>query len=43
MPRPTAPLVTGQSLGPARRVLFSGPKFQNFDYSVHLVRLSQRF
>jgi hypothetical protein len=37
--RPAAPLAVGQSLGPARRVLFGGPNVTNFDYSIDFVRL----
>jgi hypothetical protein len=39
--RPAAPLATGQSLGTVKRILFNGPNFQNFDYSIDRVRLER--
>ncbi len=39
--RPAAPLALGQSLGPVRRVLFGGPNYRDFDYSVSSVKLDR--
>jgi hypothetical protein len=39
--RPVLPQATGQSLGPARRVLFGAPNLTDYDYSVDYVRLEE--
>ena len=39
--RPFKPLVQGQSLGPVMQLLFPGPNFRNFDYSVDFVLLER--
>ena len=39
--RPETALAVGGSLGPAQRVHFGGPNFQNFDYSVDSVTVEE--